>query len=151
MINKALFSFASYTPTNETRGEGTRFGCADSPQTKPKESPGKLLVSDVETALPNYASNVENTPKQPRFGCGSRDLPQVRFTCGKTHTNETRSNRTRHPVPEKQTAGFGCGNRRFLELKPLVLQKKTIDSERRNHRFRMWKKDITRFYRNLLH
>ena len=27
-------------------------------------------VSDVKTALPNYVSNVENTPEQPRFECG---------------------------------------------------------------------------------
>lgn len=39
LITKALFSYAA-PPTNETRGEGTDFGCADYPQTESKELPG---------------------------------------------------------------------------------------------------------------
>ena len=36
LINKALFSIAPATPQAKREGEGTRFGCADFPQTKPR-------------------------------------------------------------------------------------------------------------------
>ena len=71
MTTKALFSYAARLSHKRNERGGDRFRMCGLPTNETKRNIREAIcVSDVETAFPNYVSNVENIPEQPRFECG---------------------------------------------------------------------------------
>ena len=76
MTTKALFSYAARLSHKRNERGRDKFRMCGLPTNEIKRITWEAIcVSDVEMVLPkmilpNYVSNVENTPEQPRFGCG---------------------------------------------------------------------------------
>ena len=71
LTTKALFSYAARPSHKRNEKGGDRFRMCDPSTNETKRNIREAIcVSDVETAFPNYVSNVENIPEQPRFECG---------------------------------------------------------------------------------